>query len=93
MQNAHVRHWLALHRTSQLSDRVLARLALATSGPDETGPTTPPVPPLKKRRGVEAKAFWSGGFLETQEDVDAYLSKLRAELESGLEAGHRIQIK
>ena len=54
----------------------------------------PPVPSsVKKRRSIEVRSMWSGGFIETQEDVDEFLSKLRAELEEALKADERVQIK
>ena len=47
----------------------------------------------RKRRVVEAKALWPGTFIETEADMEAFLKKLRAELEEALEADERIQIK
>ncbi|MHB8762848.1 MAG: BREX system P-loop protein BrxC [Deferrisomatales bacterium] len=52
-----------------------------------------PKPKVKKRRVVEAKALWSGGFIETPADVEAFLTKLRAELEAALAADERVQIR
>ncbi|MCK4303758.1 MAG: BREX system P-loop protein BrxC [Candidatus Eisenbacteria sp.] len=54
---------------------------------------TQPKPKVKRRRVVEAKKLWSSGFIETPEDVEAFLTKLRAELEAALEANERVQIK
>jgi len=62
-------------------------------GPGPTPPPPPPKPKLKKRRVVEAKRLWTGGFIETPEEVEAFLTKLRAELEAALDAGERVQIK
>ena len=53
----------------------------------------PPVPPVKKRRVVDAKTLLSKSFIETPEDMETFLTKLRAELEAALEANERIQIK
>jgi len=50
-------------------------------------------PTAKKRRSVEMGSMWSGKFIETQEEVDAFLSKLRDELESAIKANERVQIK
>ena len=50
-------------------------------------------PTVKKRRVVEVKALWTGGFIETAEDVERFLNKLRAELETALAADERVQIK
>ncbi|MCH8148002.1 MAG: DEAD/DEAH box helicase [Planctomycetes bacterium] len=56
--------------------------------------TDDPAPePVKKWRVVEAKGFWESGFIQTQEDVDAFLNALRAELESAIAANERVQIK
>ena len=42
---------------------------------------------------VEAKAAWSGTFIESQADVDTFLDALRKELEAAIEADERVQIK
>ena len=62
-------------------------------GPDEPTPVTPPKPKVKNRRIVEARGLWTGGFIETQADVDSFLGKLRAALEDALAADERVQIK
>ena len=59
---------------------------------DSTPPPTPP-PKVKKRRVVEAKQFWSSGFIETAADVENFLGQLRTELEAALSADERVQIK
>ena len=77
-------------------DRALSAIEKAQipSPPPEPGVTPPPPqPPLKKRRVVEARSFWSGGFIETKADVDAFLTKLRTELEAAINADERVQIK
>ena len=48
---------------------------------------------MKKRRIVEVKTLWSGDFIETPDEVETFLNRLRAELEAALEAGERVQIK
>ena len=53
----------------------------------------PPKAKVKKRRVVEPRALWSGSFIETQVDVDAFLEKLRTELEAALQADERVQIQ
>ena len=57
------------------------------------GPTPPPKPKVKTRRVVEPKSLWTGGFIETPADIEAFLTKLRAELEAALDADERVQIK
>jgi len=69
--------------------------------PPETPPSagtagpTPPKPKvtIKKRRVVEPKSLWAGGFIETSADIETFLTKLREELEAALEANERVQIK
>ena len=53
----------------------------------------PPAPKVKKRRVVEVKTLWSGGFIETTDDVEAFLAKLRAELQAAVDADERVRIK
>ena len=78
-------------------DRALTTIEKAQAPPppkpDDPTPPMPPKPQVKKRRVVEARAIWSGGFIETPEDVEAFLNKLRAALEAALEADERVQIK
>lgn len=62
-------------------------------GGDDTPQPPPPKPKVKKRRVVQPKSLWSGGFIETTADVEAFLTSLRAELEAALEADERVQIK
>ena len=48
---------------------------------------------VKKRRVVETRNLWSGGFIETPDDVNAFLDALRTELEAALAANERVQLK
>ncbi len=48
---------------------------------------------VKKRRIVEAKSLWTNGFIETPEDVEAFLAKLRTELEAAIKDDERVQLK
>ena len=69
-------------------------LPTSPTGTEEKPPPPPPPPPrIKKRRVVDAKALWSGGFIETSEDIDSFITKLRAELEDALAADERVQLK
>jgi hypothetical protein len=63
-----------------------------SQSPQDVEPT-PPQPTIKKRRIVEAKGFWSAGFIETSADMETFLAKLRTELEAALAANERVQIK
>jgi hypothetical protein len=55
------------------------------------GDSTPK--PYVKRRVVKAAALAPKALLETQEDVDAYLSKLRQALESAINSNERVEIR
>ena len=81
----------ARHTADEAFDRALTAIekAQAPVRPDDPTPT----PRVKKRCVVEAKALWPGGFIETPEDVEAFLKKLREELEAALKADERIQLK
>lgn len=61
--------------------------------PGEGAPPTSSTPKVKKRRLVDVRSLVSGTFIETPEDMETFLKKLRAELESALDADERIQIK
>lgn len=79
-------------------DRALAlieqeSLTTGEHKPGEEAPETPPPPPLKKRRVIEPRNVWQSGFIESQEDVETFLTNLRTELEAALAADERIQIK
>jgi hypothetical protein len=58
-------------------------------------PTPPPAPPKpsKKRRVVEPTKLVTQNFLENKEDVDAFLEKLREELESAINNNERVEIR
>jgi hypothetical protein len=57
-----------------------------------TGEPEPPVY-VKKRTIVKAAQLAPEGFLETQSDIDAYLSKLRQALESAIKNDERVEIR
>jgi hypothetical protein len=50
-------------------------------------------PPPKKRRLVDVKALWRGGFIETSDQMEQFIEKLRNELQSAIEADQRVQLK
>jgi len=53
----------------------------------------PGVPAPKKRRIVEARACWTGSFIETPAEIEEFLEMLRTELEAAIQANERVQIK
>jgi hypothetical protein len=70
-------------------DRALSAIEEAqktSAGPD-------PAPPVKKRRVIDARAYWSAGFIENPTDAEAFLTKLRAAIMDALAEDEREQIK
>lgn len=63
--------------------------------PEEDGgaDSSPPPKPSKKRRVVEPTKLVSQNFLENKEDIDAFLEKLRDELESAINNNERVEIR
>ena len=75
-------------------NRALTAIEEAVAPPPTPDPTTVSPPPrVKKRRVVVAKELCSGSFIESNADMEAFLKKLRAELEAALNANERVQIK
>ena len=56
-------------------------------------PQGPDKPYVKKRRVVKVAPLSTKAYLETQEDVNEFLEKLRQELEAALKAESRIEIR
>ena len=77
----------AKQTAEEASDRAMTAIELAQKKLDD--PTREP----KIRRVVEPKDLCSGRFIETAEDMEAFLAKLRAALEAALRADERVQIK
>ncbi|MFC1573194.1 BREX system P-loop protein BrxC [Candidatus Eisenbacteria bacterium] len=59
----------------------------------ENAKTRPEDPKPRPRRVLEPRNLWSGRLIETEEDMEAFLSKLRGVLEAALKANERVQIK
>jgi hypothetical protein len=89
-------------------DRALTLIEKAQTPPPAPKPTPGPTPPdtvedpklptpqkplVKKRRVIEVKSLCSSNFIETNEDLETFLSKLRTELTAALDADERVQIK
>jgi hypothetical protein len=102
---AHIQQ--ASSRALELADAAFARIEAALRpkpqpkpkpGPDPE-PVAPGIkddpaePALKPRRAVMAAALTPKPLLESKEDVDAYLDKLRSALEKALADGYRIEIR
>ena len=71
---------------------IIEEASIPQPTPDDPMPT-PSTFPVKRRRVVQPGSFWTDGFIETQDHIETFLSNLRAELEAGLAADERIQIK
>ena len=57
-------------------------------------PSAPPAPPAAKPiRVVRVADLSAKTYLETEQDVDTYVAKLRAELMSAIAAGHRTRVQ
>jgi hypothetical protein len=87
----------AARRALELADAAFARIEAAIPPPPrkpgDAVKDHPDTPYVKPRRVIKAAALTPEGYLETQADVDGYLSKLRAALEKGIAAGDRIEIR
>ena len=63
---------------------------LALEGGTTPGPSKPTI---KTRRVVEPSRLVLKTYLETLEDVNAFLDRLRAEMEDAIHKGERIQVR
>jgi hypothetical protein len=52
-----------------------------------------PTAPVKKRRVVHAQLLAGSGYIETQADIDSFLTKLRNELEQAIADNQRVEIR
>ncbi len=89
-------------RAGELLDEAMDKIAAATPAPAPTpgGAPTPPPPPApptlpisKPIRVVRTADLKAKTYLETEQDVDDYVAKLRAELMAAIAAGHRARIQ
>ncbi|MGE3425049.1 MAG: BREX system P-loop protein BrxC, partial [Dehalococcoidia bacterium] len=86
----------AVQQAEGAFDRSLSAIEKAQAPPPPkpgaAAPVTPP-PAVKMRRVVEVKRLCPDGFLETAEDVTAFLGMLEKTLRAAVDAGERVQIK
>ncbi|TKK14312.1 BREX system P-loop protein BrxC [Pseudomonas fluorescens] len=52
-----------------------------------------PTVPIKRRRIIDAQMLAGSGYIETQADIDNFLSKLRKELEEAVADNQRVEIR
>jgi hypothetical protein len=78
-------------------DRALTAIegaqANVPTGPDRGAAQTGPKPRPRKRRVVEPRTLCAGGIIETAEEIETFLGKLRNELQTAIAADERVQIK
>lgn len=91
-------------RAGELLDEVMDKIAAAQTKasikpapsptPGGTPTPPPPAPPAPKPiRVVRVADLGAKTYLETEQDVDAYVAKLRAELMAAIAAGHRTRVQ
>lgn len=95
-------------RAGELLDEAMDKIAAATKAktvikpvptptPDDgvtPPPPAPPAPPAAKPiRVVRVADLGAKTYLETEQDVDTYVAKLRAELMAAIAAGHRTRVQ
>ncbi len=64
-----------------------------TTKPEHTGHPNVPLPSGKATKVIRASEHSTKTYLETEADVDSYLSKLKAELISAVRAGQLVRIQ
>lgn len=64
-----------------------------TSKPVQTGHPNVPVPATKPTKVIRAADFSAKSYLETEPDVEAFITKLRAELLSAVRAGQKARLQ
>jgi len=73
--------------------QIEAALTAGAAKPAATTTTAPPAPPVKPRRIVKPADLVASPYLETIDDVNAFLDQLRRQLEAAIASGQRIQIR
>ncbi|MDP3597519.1 MAG: BREX system P-loop protein BrxC, partial [Nitrospirota bacterium] len=84
----------ALKEFDIATSRIEEFVRKATERPKDKGTgSEPPIPILKKKRVIEPAKLVPDPYLETQEDVECFLQRLRTELEQALAENERIEIR
>ena len=63
------------------------------SPPAGGGKVEPPKPAIKPRKTIKPATLVEKTYLETLDDVDDFIRRLRAEMEEAVKQGQRIQIQ
>lgn len=87
-----VSHRWAQEKASEEIDAALAKIEEALKTAQRETPDTGK-PYVKKRRVVGAAELSGRIYLETQQDVDAFLEKPRQKLEAAIAADERVEIR
>jgi hypothetical protein len=64
-----------------------------TAKPVQTGHPNVPPPATKPTKVIRAADFSAKSYLETEPDVEAFITKLRAELLATVRAGHKARLQ
>jgi len=75
----------------ELADEAFSKIEASSKVEPPPGVEDKPV--VKPRRLIQAASLVPKPYLETQEDIDAYLDKLRTALEKLIAAGDRIEVR
>lgn len=70
-----------------------AALKAKTPPPAQSGKPKPSVPAMKSRCVIKTAELMKKPYLETKEDVDAFVKELRERLETAINNHERIQIR
>jgi hypothetical protein len=73
--------------------RIEAALKAKTAAPAQPGKTEPPAPVVKARCVIKPGEIVNKSYLETPEDVEAFIKDLRQRLEAAIARNERIQIR
>ena len=87
-----IAHLIAIPaRAQDLADEAMEFIELAQKGGDDNGGKGKP--PTKQRRIIRAADLATSTYLETQEQVDAYLEALKTELTKAINNDERVEIR
>lgn len=83
----------AVYKAKSVAKATLPRAAAGEPESASVSVPTTPVPESKPIRVVHAASLAAKTYLETQQEVQDYLAKLRAELLEAIASGHRVRIQ
>ena len=78
---------------SKIEEAVKKKQAEQKPQPPGDGPATVPVPVVKPRCVIKPADLVTATYLETNNEVNAFLAELKTQLESAIASGQRIQIR